>query len=159
MLKKIAAVGAVGAVILGAGTAALATSHTAGDSSAAASSASPQTAVPGKASGAAKHLAKHGLGRSLHAQWVTRDGQNGAFVTHDAIRGQVTAVSSTSITVKAADNVIETYAVNAATKVRIKGKDKPGAIGTVKVNDRVLTVGTGTTTPTATRILDMGTAK
>ena len=92
---------------------------------------------------------------------MTRDGKGStSFVTHDAIRGQVTAVSATSITVKAADNVSETYAVTSSTKVRSRadGKGKAGSIGEVKSGDAVIVLGTGSGTLTATHVLD-GTKK
>ena len=118
------------------------------------------------------HKAGHLAGRALHAQWVTRDGK--AFVTHDAIRGQVTDVSKTAITVKAQDGTQETYAVTGATKVRMRmagkaapqarpglakpGKDKPGkaqpsSVSAIHVGDRVAVVGTGTSSLKATRIV------
>jgi uncharacterized NAD(P)/FAD-binding protein YdhS len=91
--------------------------------------------------------------RSLHGTWVTRDGSSG-FVTHDAIRGQVTAVSASSITVKAADNVSQTYAITSDTKVHLRGdKGKAGTIGEVKTGDRVIVLGTGTTSLTANQVL------
>jgi len=151
MLKKIVIAGSAAAVVLGAGTAALAVSG----------SNSPSAPNSSTTAGAAK--AKAGLGkraelrRALHASWVTRDGKNStSFVTHDAIRGQVTAVSASSITVKAADNVSETYAVNSSTKVRSRadGKGKAGTIGEVKSGDPVIVLGTGSGTLTATHVLD-----
>ena len=152
MLKKIVIAGSAAAVVLGAGTAALAVS---GSNSPSAPSSSSSTA-PGKAK-AAGHAKRSELRRALHASWVTRDGKNStSFVTHDAIRGQVTAVSASSITVKAADNVSETYAVNSSTKVRSRadGKGKAGTIGEVKSGDQVIVLGTGSGTLTATHVLD-----
>jgi 2-C-methyl-D-erythritol 4-phosphate cytidylyltransferase len=80
------------------------------------------------------------------------------FVTHDAIRGQVTAVSATSISVKAADGVTQTYVVTADTVVRVKGggKGSTGAIGKVQSGDRAVVLGTGSSTLTATHVLDAG---
>jgi hypothetical protein len=146
MWKKIAIAGAVSAAILGAGGAALATS---GSGSTSTDAQSTTTAT--------KLLKNPRIGRALHAQWVTR-GKDKSFVTHDAIRGEVTAVSASSIAVKAADGVTQTYAVTADTVVRVKGdgKGSTGAIGKVHTGDRVLVVGTGTTTLTAGHILDAG---
>jgi hypothetical protein len=146
MWKKIAIAGAVSVAILGAGGAALATSGS--------GSTSVDTQTTTKA---AKLLNNPRLGRAVHAQWVAR-GKDKSFITHDAIRGDVTAVSVTSISVKAADGVTQTYAVTADTVVRIKGAGKgtTGAIGKVHSGDRVLVVGTGTTTLTANHVLDAG---
>lgn len=149
MLQKIIIAGSAAAVVLGAGTAALAVSG----------SNSPSTPSSSAAAGKAKagHAKRSELRRALHATWVTRDGKNStSFVTHDAIRGQVTAVSATSITVKAADNVSETYAVNGSTKVRSRadGKGKAGSISEVKSGDAVIVLGTGSGTLTATHVLD-----
>jgi hypothetical protein len=153
MWKKIAVAGGAAAVILGAGTAALATTG-----SSTPSSPSPSTSTSAGAHGTTGKDGKKGaeLRRSLHAQWVTRDGKSTTkFTTHDEIRGQVTALSATSITVKAADNVSQTYAVNSTTKVHTKA-DKKGAtssISAVHSGDRVIVVGTGTSTMTATHIV------
>jgi uncharacterized low-complexity protein len=151
MLKKIVIAGSAAAVVLGAGTAALAAS---GSNSPSTPSSSSST-VAGKTK--AGHAKRSELRRALHASWVSRDGKNStSFITHDAIRGQVTAVSAGSITVKAADNVSETYAVNSSTKVhsRADGKGKAGTIGEVKSGDTVIVLGTGSGTLTATHVLD-----
>lgn len=157
MLKKIVIAGAAAAAILGAGTAALAVS---GSSSNPSSPAASSSQAPGKSAQAPGRQGKLRPGlnlarRALHATWVTRDGSSG-FVTHDAIRGQVTAVSAGSITVKAADDVSQTYAVTGDTKVHLRadGKGKAGSIGEVKTGDRVIVLGTGTTSLTATQVLD-----
>jgi hypothetical protein len=152
MLKKIVIAGSAAAVVLGAGTAALAAS---GSNSPSSTPSSSTAAGAGKAKAA--HAKRSELRRALHASWVTRDGKNStSFVTHDAIRGQVTAVSASSITVKAADNVSETYAVNSSTKVRSRadGKGKAGTISEVKSGDTVIVLGTGSGTLTATHVLD-----
>ncbi len=100
--------------------------------------------------------------RALHAQWVTRKaGSPGTFVTHDAIRGEVTAVSASSITVKAADGVSQTYAVTGSTKVHLRkatpGKPRAGTTGTigdVHTGDQVAVAGTGTSSLTAEQVVD-----
>ena len=111
-----------------------------------------------------------------HAQWVTA-GKDGAYVTHDAIRGSVTAVSPTSVTVRADDGVSQTYAVSATTKVSLSaakhgradstsaapstpmgGATTPsgphggsrGSVSDVSDGDQVLVTGTGTGTGTLT---------
>ena len=152
MLKKIVIAGSAAAVVLGAGTAALAIS---GSNSP--STPSSSSTATGTAKAKAGHAKRSELRRALHASWVTRDGKNStSFVNHDAIRGQVTAVSATSITVKAADNVSETYAVNSSTKVRSRadGKGKAGTISEVKSGDAVIVLGTGSGTLTASHVLD-----
>ena len=114
---------------------------------------------------AAKHRGEHErlqiLRHVTHAQWVSREGKTGTFVTYDAIRGRVSAVSATSISVKAADGVSETYAVTASTKVHAKGDNKshPGTIGQVKVGDTVGVLGTGAGNLTATHVIDRGVPK
>jgi len=155
MLKKIVLAGSAAAVVLGTGTAALAAS---GSSTPPAASSSPAASAKAGVFGKAGALAVRAqLRRALHATWVTRNAKDSSgFVTHDAIRGQVTAVSATSITVKAADNVSETYAVTSSTKVRSRadGKGKAGSIGEVKSGDTVIVLGTGSGTLTATHVLD-----
>lgn len=153
MFRKIAIAGATAAVILGAGTAALAAS---GDSSSntsgtpASSSSSSSTADhvgrfarrhPGIAS-LVEHHAVHGV--------IVTDGKKG-YVTHDGVVGTVTAVSSTSISVKASDGFAQTFTVNSDTKVRVD-KTK-SSIANIKVGAKVGVVGTGTTSPVATFVI------
>ncbi len=185
MLKKIAIVGGVVAVtglglggaaaawdgtpVASAGTAVLATTAAPGAVGAvgavgATTAATVTKAAPtgkGTAEKKAKHAGRKGklekrLARVSHAQWVSKDGRTGEFVTHDAIRGEVTAVTSAAITVKAADNTTETFAVNSSTKVRVAGTKGDTSLGKVKVGDRVGVVGTGTGTLTATHVIDRG---
>ncbi len=154
MWKKIAIAGGVCVAIAGVGTAALATSGTSAPAPSSTSSSAPSST--GKA--AAKHKAHDALRRALHAQWVTRAKGSTAFVTHDAIRGSVTAVSPTSITVAAADKKSETFHVTSATKVRIRtnGKGTKGTIGQVHTGDKAVVLGTGTSTLTARGIVAGG---
>ena len=149
MWKKIAISGAIGAAVLGSGAAALAVSGST-------TSGTPTPAA--SASAAGKHPVARALARrTLHGQFVTRDKNSSGFVTHDVIRGTVSAVSPSSITVKAADNTTQTYAVNSSTKVRQRsnGKGTASTIGAVHTGDDVAVVGTGTTTLTATGIVDV----
>ena len=113
----------------------------------------------------------------MHAQWVTPDRDNeNTFVTHNAIRGEVTAVSATSITVKALDGVTQTYAITGDTKVHLRkglpsdgqrqgqgrsagdrgglGKGTAGTISDVHTGDKVAVTGTGTTSLTAQHVVD-----
>jgi len=87
--------------------------------------------------------------RALHGTWVTL-GKTGP-VTHQAIRGDVTAVSATSVTVKAKDGFSLTFAVAGDTRVRVRsnGKGADSTIGAVKVGAKALVAGIGATNPTA----------
>jgi hypothetical protein len=181
MLKKIVLAASAAAVVLGAGTAALATvGHSSPGPSAKPAAASTAPSAPGtstapglqgepgaKGKGKGHRPQLRALGRALHAQWVTRDRDNAsAFVTHNAIRGEVTAVSASSITVKAQDGFSQTYAVTDATKVRLRkgqpgngnsnGTGKGGAPGTISdvhTGDKVAVIGTGATSLTAQHIV------
>jgi hypothetical protein len=153
MWKKVLIVGATTAAIVGAGTAAVAVTGN--------SSPSPSPSTSGSTGPA--HHAKAGasLRHTLHGSYVTKAGKGATgFVTHDAIRGTVTAVSPTSITVKAADGYSQTYAVTSSTVEHLKsdgkGKGTAGQISQVKVGDKAGVVGTGTSAPTATHIIDVG---
>lgn len=149
MLKKIAVAAVIGGAVLGAGTAALAAS---GGSTPApsTSAAAGKTATHHKHHHAGLDIARH----SAHATWVT-DGKKGV-VTHDSINGTVTAVSATSITVKAKDGVSQTYAVGSSTgvKVRTDGKGAKGTISEIKTGDEAIVIGTGTSTLSAVHIID-----
>ncbi|GAA2486632.1 hypothetical protein [Terrabacter carboxydivorans] len=87
--------------------------------------------------------------RALHGTWVT-ESKSGP-VTHQAVRGEVTAVTATSITVKAKDGFTLTYSVGTDTKVRERsqGKGVDSTIGAVKVGAKALVTGVGATNPTA----------
>jgi len=77
------------------------------------------TGKPAKAAKGGRVAAKQILGKVKdfqHAEWVTK-GDGSAYVTHEAILGQVTAVSATSITVKSTDGTSMTFAVTADTKI------------------------------------------
>ena len=84
------------------------------------------------------------------------------FVTHDAIRGEVTAVSASSITVKAADGVsarpTRSPAPPRCTCARPRpargAPERPATIGDVHTGDKVAVTGTGTTSLTAEHIVD-----
>ena len=128
------------------------------------SSTAPKAAHKGEHKG--EHKGKRDKAERLlksvaHAQWVSKDAKTGAWVTHDAVRGDVTAVSGTSITIKAADSTSETFTVNSTTKVHAKGDTKahPGTIAQVKVGDEIGVLGTGSGTMTATHVLDRGVPK
>jgi hypothetical protein len=160
MWKRIAIGGAVAAAIVGVGTASLAEtgSTTTPGSPAPATSGAPNASA-GKALRHHPGLARALARRTVHGQFVTQNPKTKQFVTHDVIRGSVTSVSATSITVLAADKTSETFTVNAATKVWTrtpgqKGSGKKAAIADVKTGDQVIVLGTGASTFTATRIVD-----
>jgi hypothetical protein len=162
MWKKVVIASGIGAVIIGSGGAALAESTSSTSPSPATSSTStPSAGKAGSTSGTKHHHRRNPLLRAEHAQWVTHDKKTNTNVTHDEIRGTVTAVSPTSISVKATDGTSETYSVATTTKVHAKGDTKttPGTISQVKVGDRAIVVGTGSSTYAATRIIDHGAPK
>jgi hypothetical protein len=148
--RTIAIAGATAAVIIGAGTAALATSGDTSGSGGTAHSAGNHRPLR-------RELARH----AVHGQVVTHNAKNG-YVTHDAIRGTVTAVSSSSLTVKASDGYVETFTIGKQTHVRLRTAGtrggKPGTISDVKTGATVGVLGRvpekSTANPTATIVLD-----
>lgn len=97
------------------------------------------------------------LARVEHGQLTVRTKTGTELI--DLQRGQVTAVSPTSITVKSEDGFSATYAVDSATKVRKAGQ--PSAIGSVADGDNVViaavhSAGATGNTDTAKRIGDHG---
>lgn len=145
MWKTLAAIGATAAIIGGAGTAAYAATGTPAPTPSTSSATTP----------AAKHPGLDRIRRSVHATWVTENKKTKTFTTHDAIRGRVTSVSATSITVQAADNLTETYAVTLATKVHTRTLKSAASISDVRAGDPAFVGGTGTTTLTAVRVVDV----
>ena len=155
MWKTIAVAGATAAVIGGAGTAAVAASGTSTPTpSTASSSLASDSSANGSNTKASKHEGIDRLRRAVHATWVSESKKTKTFTTHDAIRGQVSAVSPTSITVRAADGVTETYVLNSGTKVHTRANKAAASISVVKTGDPVWVAGTGTTTLTASRDVD-----
>jgi hypothetical protein len=156
MYRKFLIGGVTAAAIVGAGGTALAvtgsdtTSGTPVSTTAASSAPTPSGTAKAKAKGRARLL--H---RLQHGQIVTRG--KGGFVTHDLIKGTVTAVSSTSLTVQAADKKSETFAVTKDTKVRVRtsGKGAAASISSVAKGDHVVVTGTGASSYTATHVLDV----
>jgi hypothetical protein len=101
------------------------------------------TGAPGRADerhGDERHgkLKHRALGRGLHGEFVVK-GEDGTYVTLVSVRGEVTAVSATSVTFKAEDGFTATYVVNSETRVRGHDVDK---IADVKVGDKGGAVGT-----------------
>ncbi len=155
-----ATIGGVAAAAVLAGTGVtVATAHASSTTTPQSSAAA--TATPTKDPKAAKKAAagKHRDGRGLHAEWVTKDKtSSGGFVTHEAIRGSVTDVSPTGITVKAEDGVSQTYSISAQTKVGLPktakdAKRTDGQISDVKTGQQVAVTGTGKDSPAATHIV------
>jgi hypothetical protein len=159
MWMKVATAGSVGAIIVGAGAAALAFSGSSGPPP---SGTAPDTALnaasdttSGQAADALLAAAGPDAAQGLrprdriklhrfeHGEWVTR--KDSTDVTHDAIKGTVSSVGATSIAVKAADGFSLTFAVDSNTKVVLrehgKGSAKKGTIADVKTGDTVLVAG------------------
>lgn len=154
MYRKILIGGVTAAAIVGTGGAALALS---GSNP---TSGTPVTTAAATQQHPVQRLLRGHKGKLLrrvaHGEVVVR-GKDG-FVTHDLIVGKVTAVSSDSITVKAADNTSETYAVGKDTKVRMRTIGSGGAassIDKVATGDEALVAGTGTSTLTAKHVVDV----
>lgn len=146
-MRTKATIGGLAAIVVVAGGAGAAIAHAQTTSpTPAAASASPTSGATTAAASAAKakgdkgsEVAKQILGKIAdfqHAEWVTK-GDSNAYVTHDAIQGQVTAVSATAITVQSADGTSMTFAVNDQTKVhepKPAKAGKKGATGTATTN-------------------------
>jgi hypothetical protein len=151
---------AVIALAGGAGAGAAATGSSGASASLASSTTSASPSASASASPAASARAHRKLahrrfagvlgGRILHGQVVVPK-SGGGYQTVDVQRGQVTAVSSTSITVKSADGYSATYGVSSSTTVDAQSS----GIGSVKVGDRVVLEATlSGGTATASHILD-----
>lgn len=151
MYRKILIGGVTAAAIVGAGGTALALSGDSGSTD----GAPAATVVSAQGTSAAHRLWLHDgrlLRRISHGEIVVK-GQNG-FVTHDLIVGKVTAVSPTSISVRADDGTSDTFVVNTDTKVRVLGSG-PSSIDKVATGDRVGVAGTGTSTLTAKHVIKL----
>jgi preprotein translocase subunit YajC len=148
MFRRVLVGGVTAAAILGAGGTALALTGSDGPTGSGTSSHD-------HAAGRGGHGKARLLKRLQHAEIVTKHGKG--FVTHELIRGTVTAVSPSSITVQAADKTTETFTVNAATKVRVRsgGKGAAASIARVAKGDRVFVAGVGAGTPVARHVVDV----
>lgn len=162
MFAKIALAGATAAAIIGVGTAAIATSGpsaTAGSGTTGSQHAAAKGGAKGKAQ-QGKHPLRRALRHAVHGSVVTK-GKDG-YVTHTAVRGTVTSVSSTALTVKAADGFSQTYTLTKTTRVRERAADgkkaTKGALSDLKTGDKVGVVGTAPdkagARPTAQFVLD-----
>lgn len=116
---------------------------TAGSTTAAPAAAPTGTAAPSSTATPDKKVkdrakARHAvLARGMHGEWVVK-GKDGKPVTLVSVRGSVTAVGPTSVTVKAEDGYTATFTANADTKVRGADVD---AISDVKVGASGVVVG------------------
>jgi len=146
MYRNVLVGGLTAAAVLGAGGTALALTGSDGSSSGSGSHAGQLGHGHGKA-----RLLK----RLQHAEIVTKNAKG--FVTHELIKGTVTDVSATSITVQAADKTSETFTVNGDTKVRVRsgGKGSASSIDKVAKGDQVFVAGIGASSPTAKHVVDI----
>ena len=123
--------GVVAAGVLGTAGVAAATSDSSPAPSAA---AAPSSSAPKADHPRAKRAKRALIGRGMHGEWVVK-GKDGKPVTLVTVRGTVTAVGSSSVTVKAEDGFTATFAANSDTKVRggadSLGEVKAGAKGAV----------------------------
>jgi hypothetical protein len=143
ILTRKIALGVAGVVAAGVlGTAGVAAATSSDSTPAPSASAAPSSSAAPKAE---HRKARRALvGRGMHGVWVVK-GKDGNPVTLETIRGTVTAVGSSSVTVKAEDGFTATFATNADTKVRGGGAD---ALGDVKAGAKAAMVGvkSGSTT-------------
>ena len=147
--------GVAAAALLAGGGAALA----AGSSGTPAAAQNAVTATPIPVASAGRAGTRHhfhsrfGLGGSgmLHGQFVIAK-SGGGYQTVDVQDGQVTAVSTTSITLKSSDGFTKTYVVTSSTTVDAQ-RD---GIGSVKVGNQASLFATVSgSTVTATNVADM----
>lgn len=137
ILTKKIALGVAGVAAAGVlGTAGVAAATSNDSTPAPTASAAPSTSAAPSDRPRAKRARRALIGRGMHGEWVVK-GKDGKPVTLETIRGTVTAVGSSRLTVKAEDGFTETFATNSDTKVR-GGAD---ALGNVKVGARGAVVG------------------
>jgi hypothetical protein len=151
---------AVAALLGGAGAALAATNSGTPTATPSAVTSSPlPSASPGKLGtrGTFHHFGRRfgplGLGGSsmVHGQFVVAK-SGGGYENVDVQDGDVTAVSTTSITLKSSDGFTQTYVVTGSTTVDAQR----GGIGSVKVGNQALLMATVSgSTATATSIADM----
>jgi len=137
ILTKKIALGVAGVAAAGVlGTAGVAAATSNDSTPAPTASAAPSNSAAPSDHPKAKRARRALIGRGMHGEWVVK-GKDGKPVTLETIRGTVTAVGSSRLTVKAEDGFTETFATNSDTKVR-GGAD---ALGNVKVGARGAVVG------------------
>ena len=152
MFRTIALAGATAAAIVGVGTAAIAASGPSATPGAGSAAKTGQTQQQGKHANG-KHAGKHNgqklraaLRHSVHGSVVTKN--KDGYVVHTSVRGTVTAVSATSVTVKAADGYTKTFVIDKTTKIREKAtakgkKPTAGTVSDLKTGDQVGVLGKG----------------
>jgi hypothetical protein len=139
----VAAAGVLGTAGVAAATsengtpAATTASGTASGTASAAPGSGTATPADRAGTGTRHKIRRAAIARGMHGEWVVK-GKDGKPVTLLTIRGEITAISPTSITVKAEDGVSETFTVNSDTKV--KGADVTSISG-VKVGAKGAMVG------------------
>ena len=140
ILTRKIALGVGGVAVAGVlGTAGVAAATSDGSTPAPSASAAPSSpATPGDKADhrRSKRVKRALIGRGMHGEWVVK-GKDGKPVTLETIRGTVTAVASSSLTVKADDGFTETFVTNSDTKVR-GGAD---SLGELKVGAKGAVVG------------------
>jgi hypothetical protein len=108
---------------------------------------------PGDGQGHGPGHGVRGPGMGIHGTFVVPQPDGSGYQTVHMQRGEVTAVSASSITVTSEDGYSKTYVVDAATEV-----NRDGAIGDIEVGASVMVVGVaGDDSVTATRVVDAST--
>ena len=146
---------AVAALLGGAGAALASTdSGTPAAQSSVAATPAPSPGQPGTAGPGARHFGggfRFGMFGALHGQFVMAK-PGGGYQTVDVQNGQVTAVSSTSITLKSSDGFTHSYTISGST---IVDAQRDG-IGSVKVGNQASVMATVSgSTATAASIMDL----
>ncbi len=157
MKQRMLAVSAVGVVgLAGVGVAGVALADSGPTPTAA---ASPSTTAPAKpATGKHKgHPGRLDARHMLHGEFVTKE--KAGYVTMDAQRGSVTAVSPTSVSLKSTDGFTATYAVGTGAKIRKNGA--AATVAEVKVGDvaTVVAVQSGGTVTVKGLVIGKGAGK
>ncbi len=153
--KRIIATG-VGAVVVAGGVAVggVAAADSATSSTHSSTSSTTTTSSTGTTSArSGAHHRRHRLARrALHGEFVVR-GKGGKDVTVDMVRGKVTAVSPTSITIASPDGYSATYTVSSTTRVHVRGEKGKKSISVVKTGDRVGAFGAKTGSTVGARVI------
>ena len=169
MAFKRIAVGVIALAAIGGGTgfALAASAHpSSGTSNLAASSSSSTSSPSSSPSGknGNKNGGKHGqhgrhgallrLRTLQHAEWVTQDPKTHKDVTHEAVVGTITAVSSSSVSVKATDGYTLTFKISSGTKIHVAGTKSKGTASDLKTGAKALAGGVKSgSTVTAAQVL------
>jgi Domain of unknown function (DUF5666) len=150
--KTVLAVGIGAVVVLGAAGTAVAAQSDSTQATPTPSTTAAATPTPAPSAGRGGHQRVNLNFPGEYAQWTTFDAKTNTSTVYNGIRGQVGAVSASSISVKASNGTSQTFAVDANTRVR--GTGKSDGIGQVKVGDQVVVVGTGQGSFTAVQVND-----